>query len=394
MPLVSLGVAFLLACVLILLFKRIGQSSIVACLAAGILLQLGALVEETEHAITRSDMEQFGILLLLFMAGLESDLGLLRRDWKLVGITGLGQIVLNLAAAAALGWGLASVGWIDLADWKAVLVFGLCLTLSSTVVVLGLLRTHRAMGTHYGQAIVGLMVLQDLVAVIALSLLGIDEGGHAALVANPLLRMLIDLVVVSLVMLVAGRTLLPWVLPRIERDESLLLVGAIGWCAAVAGFSELAGFPATIAAFLAGVALSETPQKHAIAPRIEPLKTVGLTIYFIYVGFSLELEAFQPAMLAPIAFGVVLIVVGRPFLMRVLGRWGGLDSRGARRFGVTINQGSEFAMILAAAAVSAKLFSTDTFLVVVLISVLSLVVGAWTHERAEHKPATSGPDPA
>jgi len=394
MPLVSLGVAFLLACALVLLFKRIGQSSIVACLAAGVLLQVGALVEETEHAITRSDMQEFGILLLLFMAGLESDLGLLRRDWKLVSITGLGQIILNLAAAVALGWGLASVGWIDLADWKAVLIFGLCLTLSSTVVVLGLLRAHRAMGSRYGQAIVGLMVLQDLVAVIALSLLGINEGGHAAPAAHPFLRMLVDLVGVSLAMLVAGRTLLPWVLPRIEHDESLLLLGAIGWCAAVAGFSELIGFPASIAAFLAGVALSETPQKHAIAPRIEPLKTVGLTIYFIYVGFSLELEAFQPAMLAPIAFGVALIVAGRPFLMRVLGRWGGLDVRGARRFGVTINQGSEFAMILAAAAVSAQIFPTETFLVIVLISVVSLVVGAWTHERGEQKLATQSADSA
>ena len=181
-------------------------------------------------------------------------------------------------------------------------------------------------------------------------------------------------------------------LPRIERDESLLLIGAIGWCAAVAGLSEWTGFPSTIAAFLAGVALSETPQKHAIAPRIEPLKTFGLTIYFIYVGFSLELAAFEPSMLVPVLLGVVLIVAGRPVLMRVLGRWGGLDTHGARRFGVTINQGSEFAMILAAAAVSAGLFRPDTFLVVVLISVLSLVAGAWTHERAPHgEPA---PEPA
>jgi len=202
----------------------------------------------------------------------------------------------------------------------------------------------------------------------------------------------IDMAGLSVVMLIAGRTLLPWVLPRIERDESLLLIGAIGWCAAVAGLSEWTGFPSTIAAFLAGVALSETPQKHAIIPRIEPLKTFGLTIYFIYVGYSLELAAFKPLMLVPITLGVALIVAGRPVLMRVLGGWGGLDARGARRFGVTINQGSEFAMILAAAAVSAGLFGPDTFLVVVLISVLSLVTGAWTHDRTPRP--DSAPDPA
>jgi len=392
MPLVSLGVAFIVACALILLFKRIGQSSIVACLAAGLLLQFGLGLEDSAHAVTRSDLENFGILLLLFTAGLETDLGLLRRDWKLVGITGLGQIVLNLAAATAVGWGLASLGWLDLPDGNAMLVFGLCLTLSSTVVVLGLLRAHRAMGSHYGQAIVGLMVLQDLVAVLALSLLGIEDGGHS-LGERPFLRLGVELGLIAGLMLLAGRTFLPWVLPRIERDESLLLIGAIGWCAGVAGLSELTGFPSTIAAFLAGVALSETPQKNAIVPRIEPLKTVGLTIYFIYVGFSLELGAFEPSMLVPILLGVVLIVAGRPVLMRVLGRWGGLDARGARRFGVTINQGSEFAMILAAAAVSAGLFRPDTFLIVVLISVLSLVAGAWTHDRTLHgEPARAHAD--
>jgi len=392
MALVVLGVAFLVACALILLFQRIGQSSIVACLAAGLLLQFGLVPDATLHAVTVTDLQELGILLLLFTAGLETDLGLLRRDWKLVGITGLGQIVVNLAAASLLGWGLASVGWVDLPDVDAIFVFGLCLTLSSTVVVLGLLRSHRAMGTRYGQAIVGLMVLQDLVAVFALSLLGIQEGAHtSSLGPNPVMRLLVDMAGLSVLMLIAGRTLLPWVLPRIERDESMLLIGAIGWCAAVAGLSDWFGFPNTIAAFLAGVALSETPQKHAIMPRIEPLKTFGLTIYFIYLGYSLELTEFKPLMLIPIAFGVALIVAGRPFLMRVLGSLGGLDARGAHRFGVTINQGSEFAMILAAAALSAGMFRPDTFLVVVLISVLGLVAGAWTHERTSSSAAATEP---
>lgn len=380
----ALGISFLVACGLILLFKRIGQSSIVACLAAGLLLQFGGDLVGGAHASARADMQSLGILFLLFMAGLETDLGLLRRDWKLVGITGLGQIAVNLAAAAALGLVLAQLGWLELADRNAVLVFGLCLTLSSTVVVLGLLRTHRATGTRYGQAIVGLMVLQDLVAVVALSLLGLEEGGHS-LGPRPLMRLAIEGVLLSVVMLALSRTLLPWVLVRIERDEGLLLIGAIGWCTAVAGTSHFTGFPPTIAAFLAGVALSETPQKHAIMPRIEPLKTFGLTIYFIYLGYSTDIASFDPSMFGPILFGVALIVAGRPALMRVLGHWGGLDSHGSQRFGLTINQGSEFAMILAAAALAAGLFTPDTFLVVVLISVGSLVIGAWTHERGAHR---------
>ncbi len=386
----ALGVSFLVACGLILLLKRVGQSSIVACLVAGLLLQLLSGAVGGAHAATRDDMQEMGILLLLFMAGLETDLGLLRRDWKLVGITGLGQIAVNLAVASALGLGLAQLGWIDLGDRTAVLVFGLCLTLSSTVVVLGLLRTHRATGTRYGQAIVGLMVLQDLVAVVALSLLGLEEGSHS-LGPRPLMRLSVELVLLSGLMLLAGRTLLPWILVRIEHDESMLLIGAIGWCTAIAGTSHFTGFPPTIAAFLAGVALSETPQKHAIVPRIEPLKTFGLTIYFIYLGFSLDLTSFEPSMFGPILLGVGLIVAGRPALMRVLGRWGGLDSHGAQRFGKTINQGSEFAMILAAGALAAGVFTRDTFLVVVLISVASLVIGAWTHDHPPHRTAARDP---
>ena len=386
-----LGVEFLFACALIVLLMRVGQSSIVACLAAGLLLQpLSVFVTGEPHADTRNDLQQLGILFLLFMAGLETDLGLMRRAWKLVGITGLGQITVNFAAAAALGFVLAQLGWLDLDSRESLWVFALCLTLSSTVVVLGLLRTHRATGTHYGQAIVGLMVLQDLVAVVALSLLGVDEAAHS-LGPRPLMRLTLEFAVLAGLMLLAGRTLVPWALARIERDESLLLIGSIGWCTAVAGLAQLAGFPATIAAFLAGVALSETPQKHAIAPRIEPLKTVGLTLYFIYLGYSLNLEAFRVPMLLPIVFGVALIVAGRPLLMRLLGRWAGLDAHGSSRFGFTINQGSEFSMILAATALGAGLFDSGTFLVVLLICVVSLVIGAWTHERPHRHGASPEP---
>ncbi len=128
-----------------------------------------------------------------------------------------------------------------------------------------------------------------------------------------------------------------------------------------------------------------------IAPRIEPLKTVGLTLYFIYLGYSLNLEAFRVPMLLPIVFGVALIVAGRPLLMRLLGRWAGLDAHGSSRFGFTINQGSEFSMILAATALAAGLFDSGTFLVVLLICVVSLVIGAWTHERPHRHGASPEP---
>ena len=250
MPLFELGIAFLLAFGLTQGFKKIGQSPIVACLCAGLLLQVFPDFGAGDHAVTREDLEEFGILLLLFTAGLETDLELLRRDWKLVGITGLGQIVFNLAAAMVLGWGLARLGWLSLDGWGSIAVFGLCLTLSSTVVVLNLLRAHRANRARYGQAIVGLMVLQDVVAVVALSLLGVDDGGHSS-GQRPVLSLLLGFVVFGGGMLVVGRKVISRVLPGIEKEESLLLIGAIGWCATMAGLAAAFGFPASIAAFLA-----------------------------------------------------------------------------------------------------------------------------------------------
>ena len=79
--------------------------------------------------------------------------------------------------------------------------------------------------------------------------------------------------------------------------SGLLLIGAIGWCAAMAGLADSFGFPSSIAAFLAGVALSEMPQKHAILPRVDPLKVFGLTLYFIYLGFSLDVSDYPNSML-------------------------------------------------------------------------------------------------
>lgn len=372
----ALGISFLVAAAVIILFRKIGQTAVVACIVGGVLLQLFGDRIPKPHIDTLDDLQMLGIILLLVLAGMQVQVEQLLQSWRML-LVGVAQICIGLVFAGALGAQAVALSWLSVEGYAGIAVFALCLTLSSTAIVVEGLKARGATQTPYGQVLLELMLLQDIVAVLGMSLLGLPGEGDPTPGRWGPLSVLLQFVGFTALALILGRTVLVKIIERIRYDESLLLIFVLGWASGLAGLAFQNGFSPTLAGFLAGVALSFTPHRSAIEHRIEPLKVFGITIYFIFLGVVLPLKEVSWALFWPVVLSTVLIVVVRPLCSVWLARLGGMNRRESNRFGVSIGQGSEFSMILAASALHAELFDEAAFLVVVFASVLSMVISSW-----------------
>ena len=355
---VQIGLLMGAAAVVAILFRLIRQPSIFSFILVGILARrLGgglSLPHELIEVFT-----EIGIVLLLFMAGLEVNIVSFRRRLNTVLLNGLGQIVLNTGAGFAL-----AILFLRVDTPVAAVYYGLCLTFSSTIIVLGTLKSRKEMESFHGQVILGLMLLQDVVAVLALSVLtGLArEGGFL-----PELGLLfIKLFAVGAVLYLLARTVLTPLFRYLARSAELILLGGLGYGLGIAALCELIHFSPEIGAFLAGVSLSILPYKLEIEDKVEPLKSFGVILFFITLGYRLEFARDIVTWIGPIVVSVLVVVLGKPLIVLLLGWAAKEKSRPAFLIGGTINQISEFSLILATLSLRAGVFDDRLFTIITL----------------------------
>ncbi|OYQ27766.1 sodium:proton exchanger [Sandarakinorhabdus cyanobacteriorum] len=327
------------AVVLVPLFIRFRLGAVLGYLAAGILigpslLGLVANAEQTLH------FAEFGVVLLLFVIGLElqpSRLWALRRD-----IFGLGaaQVILCGLALTGLLLGLTSL------TWQAALVVGLPLGLSSTALVMQLLGERQLAATPFGERSFAMLLFQDLAIVPLLTVVG---ALSRAPVANPEPGWLMAAKTLgALAFLVAvGR----WVLPRLFR-----IIGTLGAREAFVAAALLSvlgsallmaslGLSMALGAFVAGVMLAESSYRHALETDIEPFRGLMLGLFFIAIGMSLDLTVMRDnfALLIALVIGVMAV---KTAVIAALARQFGTDWRRAGEMGMLLAQGGEFGFVL------------------------------------------------
>lgn len=370
------GLGFLLgvAAVLALALSYIGQSSIVAFIATGVIVNaIGGQAE----ASTLGHVSEVGIIVLLFMAGLEVDLGAFMKNWKTAVIVGVGQIVTTTCFFAATSlFILPAIG--QTVDMNSATYFGLCLCFSSTILVLGYLKETKSMGTLHGQLCLGTLVLQDAASVLGIAVLGglPQEGEEGGSVAGPVLILFGKLFAAMAICFLLERLVLNRLFAMFARSLELLYLGALGYATGLAAIGVTAGFSGEITAFLAGVSLSQLPYKMHIETKMEPIKTLGVAIFFISLGLSLELG--KPMLDAlPIGlFLAIFTVVATMPLFAALGYAAGVKSHTAFMLGMLMNQISEFSLILCTLTVRAGVFDNVVLTTMTVAAVVSIIISS------------------
>lgn len=309
-PLIAMIAAgFAAALLLGMLASRLRLSPIVGYLAAGVLVgpYTPGFVGDAEVA---AELAEIGVILLMFGVGLHFSY----RDLIAVRKIAIPGALVQILVATLLGMGLAWwLGWSPAAG----LVFGLALSVASTVVLLRALTERQLLDTRSGHIAIGWLIVEDIAMVFALVLLPIlagalsgDTGGPGPLILSLGLT-LAKLVAFGVLMIVVGRRLIPWLLARVVRTGSSelftlsILAAGIG---IAYGASALFGVSFALGAFFAGMILKESELSHRAAADTLPLRDAFAVLFFVSVGMLFDPAVLVEQPLAVLATALIIIV--------------------------------------------------------------------------------------
>jgi glutathione-regulated potassium-efflux system ancillary protein KefC/glutathione-regulated potassium-efflux system protein KefB len=362
---------FLCSAILIVpLSRKLGLGAVLGYLGAGMLIgPWGLKLIDDVEAIVR--ISEFGVILLLFIIGLElqpSRLWVLRRQ-----VFGLGGAQV-LATGAVLGGIALALGW----SWQAALVAGVGLALSSTALVLQTLAEKKQLATRHGRESFAILLFQDLAVIPLLAVLPLlgaslaDAGGAPRLQAG-WIDVLKAVAIIGALILSSRLLLRP--LFRVVANlggREIFTATALFIVIGVTLLMDLAHLTASLGAFLAGMLLADSEYRHELEADIEPFKGLLMGLFFIAVGMSanLGLVAQQPLEVAAIVLGLL----GIKFLILLLiGRASGNQAAPARKLGIALAQGGEFAFVLFAVAAKLGIFTAQVSQLLVVAVTISML---------------------
>jgi CPA2 family monovalent cation:H+ antiporter-2/glutathione-regulated potassium-efflux system protein KefB len=358
---------FLLAAsvVFVSISRKLGLGSILGYLVAGAVIGPSGLRLVTDiHVI--QEISEFGVLMLLFLIGLElrpQRIWLMRR-----AVFGLGAAQVFVTGAALGGLIFFAFGL----EARGAAILGLGLALSSTAIVLPMLGERDLLGSGSGRDAFAVLLFQDLASIPLVSVLPL-LGDHAA--TGPIWPPLLKGAAAVAVILFGGRYLVRPLFRTIGRIKTteIFTATALLTIAGAAVVADLAGLPMSLGAFAAGVILSESEYRHELQVDIEPFEGLLLGFFFISIGMAanIGLAVSQPSTIALSVLGLVGMKLVIAF---VLERLRGQNAIRALRFALALPQGSEFGFVLFGAALAAGVLAQPAIDKATLVVALSMAV--------------------
>ena len=368
------------------LAKQAGLGSVIGYLLAGIAIGpwgLGAFTDVDRIL----EFAELGIVLLLFVIGLELNPG---RLWSLRrAVFGLGALQV-LVSGAVLAVGAYALGF----ALKPAIVIGLTLALSSTAFAIQVLSEKRQLTTRAGRSAFAVLLFQDFAVIPLLAAMPVLAIGGEALDLDRLVEA--GKVIVLLAAIVVGaRFLLRYALRVVAMTgvREIFAAAALLTVIGMALLLEAVGLSMALGAFLAGVLLADSDYRHALEADIDPFRGLLLGLFFMAVGMSVNFGLLQAQLLTVVA-GVIGLVGIKALALYALGRWHGLRPGAARRFAALLSQGGEFAFVLLTAAVGRGLLErsvSDLVTLIVIASMLTTPLLVALAERLDPAPARSAP---
>jgi glutathione-regulated potassium-efflux system ancillary protein KefC/glutathione-regulated potassium-efflux system protein KefB len=369
--LAQIAIFLLAAIIAVPLSRKLGLGAVLGYLGAGMIIGPWGLklIDNVEAML---HISEFGVILLLFIIGLElqpSRLWVLRKQ-----VFGLGSA--QVAATGLVLGGIALImGW----TWQAALVTGIGLAMSSTAFVLQTLAEKKQLTMRHGRESFAILLFQDLAVIPLLAALpflahslGVSStathGGNGWLDAAKAVGIIVALIVSSRYLI---RPLFRLV--ATHGGNEIFTATALFIVIGVTLLMDLAGLTASLGAFLAGMLLADSEYRHELEADIEPFKGLLMGLFFISVGMSanLGLLAKQPMAIAAIVAGMIAI---KFVLLYVIGRLAGTEAPSARKLGLALAQGGEFAFVLFAAAASAGILATPVSQMLIVAVTVSMLI--------------------
>lgn len=372
----DLAIVMIVAGATTILFQRMRQPVLLGYILAGVLIgphTPGVLVGDP-RAI--DDISNLGVVLLMFTLGLEFSVRKLRE----VGIGVLAVAVAEVGLMLWIGYGIGGLfGW----SGKDALFLGAIISLSSTMVATRTLAESGQRQQKFAQLVTGLLVAEDMLAIVMLTLLtAVAIGGSVQ--ADTALALVGHLGLFVIVGMILGLLLLPRLVDYVasfERDETLL-VSVLGICFGASLFAAWMGFSVALGAFLAGAVVAESRSVGRVLHLVEPLRDMFAALFFVAIGLKID-----PAMLLQYALPALLIaavvIVGKTLACSLGIFIVGHDPRTALRSGLGMAQIGEFSFVIATLGLSLGVISDFIYPIAVAVSVLCMAASPYLNRSAD-----------
>ena len=368
---VQLAIVLSVASILGYVARLLRQPLILAYLATGFILNYFYPAGMQDSLRIFADL---GIMFLLFLVGLEINYESFRSVSKPAMIIGLAQVVVTFGVgfwiAQLLHFGIISSAYI-----------GIALTFSSTIIAVKVLTEKRDMHSLYGRMAIGILLVQDLVAIVLLVILSGVRGGEGVEYLS-ILGIMGKAVILFGIMLYLGKKVLPAVLDRVARSQELLFMMSLAWVFLVATFAKVIGFSVEVAGFLAGLSLANSAEHFQISSRVRPLRDFFILIFFVALGSSVSFSSVGESAI-PIIMLSLFVLIGNPLIVLVVMGLMGYRKRTSFMTGMAIAQISEFSLILVALGARIGHLDNGAVSLIIAVGVTTFLISSYLVQHSE-----------
>lgn len=361
----QLSLVLALAAGISVVTRLLRQPPIIGYIVSGFVV--GPALLNVIHAKEAFDsFSQIGIALLLFMIGLGLNVSVIKNMGKPAVVSYL-FILLGLGPAGFLA------AWLMGFSTQEALLIAMSLSFSSTIIVIKVLSDKKGASRLYGQLAIGILLLDDLVATLALLFVSAQAGGSGWAEFGELV--LKGAGIAALLTIVGA-----WVMPRLAKffasSQELLFLFSLAWTFGVASAFYWAGFTIEVGALFAGVALAHLPYAQEMGTRLKPLRDFFIILFFVGLGVHLGLDKVGAAIVPALVISAIVMAL-KPLLTVVSLGLLGYTKQTSFKASVHLSQISEFSIILIVLAASTGLASSHVVTVMTLVALITIVLSTY-----------------
>jgi len=309
----------------------------------------------------------FGIVLLLFIIGLHLNFKHLKKIGKISFFAGTGQIFFTFII------GFLILSWLDF-DLISSIYFSMSITFSSTIVIIKLLGDKKDMDTIYGRYTIGLMLVQDILAVLILIAIGIFSRDNISFTTLEVLAA--KGIFLASLLIIASKYFLPFILNRISNSSELLFIFTLAWCFSLASLFSLMGVSLEMGAVFAGISMSSSPYQIEIGSRVKPLRDFFLILFFIVLGSEMGISSLGGIWLPSLIISI-FILVGNSVILYLIFRFFKFTRKNSFLAGITAAQVSEFGFVILLAGRQTGHFADELIQIFTLVAITTIFFSSY-----------------
>ncbi|RLG10936.1 sodium:proton exchanger [Candidatus Pacearchaeota archaeon] len=364
---IQLAIILLVAFIVSYIARMFNQPIIIGYIVAGIIISPFVLNFGLSTEIIHI-FSEFGIAFLLFMVGLHLNPKVIKEIGTSSLLIGLAQIILTFAGSFLVAFYLLHYSLISSA------YIGIALSFSSTIIIMKLLSDEKQLDSLYGKISIGILIVQDLVAIGVLMF--ISSFHNVDSLTTFAIQGLLSGAGLIIILFLIGLFVLPGITRGIAKSQELLFLFSISWCFLIAALFAWRGFSLEIGALLAGIVLAISPYSIEISSKIRPLRDFFLIIFFIILGLNIQISNIGSIITNAIILSLIALIL-KPIIIMIFMAMFGYTKRTNFLVGTTLAQISEFSIIIVALGFSMGQISQEVLSTITLTLILTITLSTY-----------------